>query len=596
MIDWIKSAILNKKIAIAALLIAVGIVYSNSLISGFVLDDRDTVINKSAFFSHPENTFSAFAQRDTTNNEATPYYRPLNTLTYMLDHYLWGLNPLWYHLEDVLLHALVVVFFYLLVARVFEDELMAFFSALLFAVYPVCAEAVNFISARNTLLCALFLMASLLALSRKGAKWTALSFAAYFLALLSKEPAVVEPFFLLTFTLFARDEKRFRVGWKTFAGFFVITAVYFLIRQAVLGVFASNQSLEFSVERLKFMSAVLFENFHMMLWPFSLNAYYSMLDVFFTPLRAVIAVSGLAALLYLSIGRGTSGPVRAGAQWIVWGLLPVSNIVMIPSAPVAERYQYTILFGFVLILGYAIAALYRRRALPAMLLLALLVIILGARTFQRNFDWRGNLSIYRSMVRSDPGNPTAHYYLARSLYDAGRFDESAGQFQAALARQPDYPEASDGLGLAYMKTGDLEGAVREFRAAVSFDSDFYTARIHLGVALAGLDRLEDAAREFRGAVELNPQRSDAHLNLAITRLRQGLTEEASREFVKVLALDPGNVTAHNDLGVIYFRQGRYADARREFETVLSIDPGNAIAARDLPLVNPAGGSPTPGGN
>ena len=587
---------LNKKTAIAVLLVAVGIVYSNSLFSGFVLDDQDTVISKSAFFSHPENALLAFAQRDTTNNAETPYYRPLNTLTYMLDHYLWGLNPFWYHLENVLLHALVVLLFYLLVARVWGEGYMAFFSALLFAVYPVCAEAVNFISARNTLLCALFLLVALMSLLKGGAKWTALSFAAYFLALLSKEPAVVLPFFLLSFTLIQKGRRPPYGGWRIFAGFIAITLVYFFIRQRVLGVFVSNQRLEFSLERLKFMSAVLYENIRLMVFPFRLNANYSMLNVFYTPWRAAIAVSGLAALLGLSLWPGTKAPVRAGAQWILWGLLPVSNIVIIPSAPVAERYHYTILPGFVLIAGYAIAALHRKKAPAAVAVIALLALALGARTFERNFLWRDNLTLYQSMVRSDPGNPSARYYLARSLYGANRFDEAARQFQAAIARQPDYPEARDGLGLVYMKKGDIEGAMREFRNAISFEPDFYSAHMHLGVALAGLGRLEDAAGEFRKSVGLNPQRFDAHLDLAITCLRQGLTEEASREFEQVLALDPENVTAHNDLGVIYFKQGRYADSRREFEATLAIDPGNAIAARDLPLVRAAGGNSVPRGN
>ncbi len=572
----------NKQIT-AILFTLAFLIYANALFAGFVLDDQDLIIKKSTFFSHPDNVLAIFTIPDATFNAATPYYRPLNTLSYMLDHYLWGLHPFGYHLENILIHALVAVLLYLLLVEVFNDWRLAFFAAVLFAVYPVNAEAVDAVFNRNTLFCALFSLASLLLLAKGGTKWTALSFLAYFFALLSKEPAAVVPFFLLTFAI-TSGGRAFRARWKALAGFFAILILYFFIRQHVLGVFVANESVPFSIARLKFMSAVIFENFRLMLFPFKLDANYSLLKIFYTPSKAAAATAGLASLVFFSIYKKTPAPVRAGSQWILWGLLPVSNIVMIPSAPVAERYLYTILPGFVLILAYALSALYRRKARATVAAGMLLTVAMGSRTFDRNFVWRDNMSLYRSVIRSDPGNPEYYYYLALSLYNAGRLDESRKMFESALKRQPDYPEALTYLGLICMKKGDLEGAKRQFQSAVSLQPDYAAAHAQLGVVYAEQNLFEQAEHEFGETVRLDPGSAGAHLDLAITLLRLGLYKKAQAEFINVLSLAPDNITAHNDLGAIYARQGRLESARREFRAVLTLDPGNSLAARDLSAI------------
>ncbi len=292
------------------LILAVGIVYANSLFSGFVWDDNWLIIWKQAFFSHPGNAIKILITSDGPLGGKLPYYRPFNTLTYMLDHFLWGLHPFWYHLENIMLHGIVVALFYFLLLGVFEDGRLAFFSALLFAVYPVNADAVDFISSRNTLFCAAFSMASLLFLIKGGVKWTILSLFAYFLALLSKEPAVGLPFFLLSFRLATKEEK-FKTKWNAIAGFFIVTALYFVIRHFILGAFTSKTGVEFSIERLKFMAAVLFEHFRLMIFPFRLNAYYTDEVISFSLIKACAVIFGLYAFFYLSLSRKSPAPMRA---------------------------------------------------------------------------------------------------------------------------------------------------------------------------------------------------------------------------------------------------------------------------------------------
>ena len=501
---------INKWFLPLLLFLAVGAAYANSLSSGFVWDDSPLIIGKQDFFSHPGNALALLASPDAAlgARKAPPYYRPLDTLSYMLDHYLWGLHPFWYHAENVLLHALVVLLFYLLLMEVFKGRRLAFIASVLFAVYPVNAEAVDAIFNRNVILCAFFSLVCLICIKKGGLKWTVLSFLAYFLALLSKEPAVVLPFFLLSFSLTSR-EKRFKASWKALAGFFGITAVYFVIRRLVLGAFIAKHGMGFSLSRLELISSVYYEHFRLFVFPFKLNALYTPAAVSFSAFKAAAAIAGVLLLLYLSLGKKTPGPVRAGAQWIFWGLLPVSNIVKIPSAPVAERFQYTIIFGFVLILAYLLAGLQKKKTLTGAAAVSVLVLALGARTVKRNLIWRDDVSLYASMIRSDPSDATAYY----------------------------------NLGNVYGKSGGLGDAVLEFRTALAMDPGYVKARLNLGVAYAKEGLLPDAVRQFMRAAAMCPSMPEAHLYLGVAYAKEGLPGLAERQFQTVLKLDPGNVQA-----------------------------------------------------
>lgn len=511
----------NKKI-LALLVLVVCIVYANSLSSGFVWDDKPLIVQKQLLFSHPSNAARILILSDAPLELKTPYYRPLNTLTYMLDHYLWGLHPFWYHLENVLLHVLVVIVFYLLLMEVFGDGKLAFIAAALFAVYPVNAEAVDFISARNTLLCALFSMASFLFLA-KGKK--VLPLLAYFLALLSEEPAVVLPFFLLSMELtggLPSGEKGPKIKKAVLAGFFGVTAVYFIIRHLVLGTFIARHGIMFSQRRLKLITAVYFEHFRLMLYPFILNADYTMKQISFSYFKSIAAACGVFLLLYLSLRKKTPAPVRAGAQWIFWGLLPVSNIVKIPSAPVAERFQYMIVFGFVLIAGYFLSGLQKRKALAGYAVFFVLVLALGFRTFERNFIWKDDVSLYSSMIRSDPENSMAHY----------------------------------DLGNVYERHAELENAVREFRTALAIDPYNINSLVDIGVAFAEEGRLDDAIGEFKTALDLDPGNIMAMSDIGMAYEKEGLFKEAAAEFQNVLRLAPGDTMAIGCLDKIKNRTGK----------------------------------------
>ena len=76
-------------------------------------------------------------------------YPPLTVFTHCLDYFFWGLNPVGYHVTDLLLYALIVAAFYLLAGRIAGDARAAFAAAALFAVHPLHVESVAWLSSRK---------------------------------------------------------------------------------------------------------------------------------------------------------------------------------------------------------------------------------------------------------------------------------------------------------------------------------------------------------------------------------------------------------------------------------------------------------------
>jgi hypothetical protein len=115
--------------------------------NGFVWDDEPIVVE-----SPVTRNVSRLGEALLTPDEVKPYYRPLNRASYLLDHRLAGLDPRWFHLVNVLVHAASALALYAVGRRLFARCGPALLAALLLAVHPIHVEAVAFVSARNDLL------------------------------------------------------------------------------------------------------------------------------------------------------------------------------------------------------------------------------------------------------------------------------------------------------------------------------------------------------------------------------------------------------------------------------------------------------------
>ncbi len=140
--------------------------------------------------------------------ENVKYYRPITTLSYSLDYFIWKLNPFGYHLTDQLLHVLVsVLVFFLIRFLTNGKQVIAWLGAIIFTTHPILVESVSATSRRHDIIAALFLLLSLLLFLRylstvsHKRNFLLLSVFFYTLALGAKEIAIILPFLIFTYLM-----------------------------------------------------------------------------------------------------------------------------------------------------------------------------------------------------------------------------------------------------------------------------------------------------------------------------------------------------------------------------------------------------------
>ena len=174
------------------------------------MDDYGLIVENFKFTGDIRNIFQAFTQDAFGGKGAI--YRPLLTVSFMLDAVWSGVRPWGYHLTNILLHlACCLLLFKLLKTFLSRAGIAALFT-LIFAVHPALNQAVAWIPGRNDSLLALFVLASALAFVRyvenRNWQWLGAYLTLSLAALLTKESAVLLPLVFLPVYGFILNRKR----------------------------------------------------------------------------------------------------------------------------------------------------------------------------------------------------------------------------------------------------------------------------------------------------------------------------------------------------------------------------------------------------
>lgn len=604
---------------ILIMLIAAG-VYANTLFNGFVYDDESQVlenpwIRDARFIPYmfTSSVWSFLEPKMGTSN----YYRPMMHLIYLFNYRIFGLKPWGFHLVNIILHVLVSVMVFLMAkallrqagqaapshaarSSVMTSILPAFVVALLFATHPIHTEAVSWIASVPELSYTLFFILSFYSYvkSAEGAKGMyALSVAAFGIATLCKEPALMLPFVLMAYDFVLRRLPASFSGTpgssavfiiKRYIPYFLISGVYIGVRTSALKGFSpANVNLKLTAyEYVINIFPVFAGHLKGLLLPVNLNAYHVL-----HPISSLLALKGIVSIIVISclvlLGFWGSKKDRLflfSLLMIAVPLLPSLYIPAIGVAALAERYLYLPSFGFVLLFGLAIA---RMRTRPHLILAILFVAALTAAysvgVIGRNAIWRDDIMLFADTTKKSPDGMEPHLGLAYAYTKLDHMDDAIKELKVAVELEPDSIEAHANLGAAYARKNLLEEAVAELKAALTLNPNI--ARVHgeLGGVYVMQNKLKEAVAELKTALNLNPNIVRAHSDLGTAYAMQNKPDEAIAEFKAALNLDPSFAIAHCNLGLAYMNERRPQDAIAEYKTAVSLKPDYDEAHYNLGL-------------
>lgn len=164
--------------------------------------------------------------------------RPIIALSYMWDSSIWRINPLGYHITNVLFHALNSISVFLIARLLLRTPMAASLVAgLLFAIHPAHVEAVSWIAGRTDLISTFFYLNCFLAFglyrSRCKLRYYVFSLIMFILGLFSKEMVISLPLMLIAYDSLRKDFKHVRVWTRELlphAGYMAVLALYLILR------------------------------------------------------------------------------------------------------------------------------------------------------------------------------------------------------------------------------------------------------------------------------------------------------------------------------------------------------------------------------
>jgi hypothetical protein len=121
------------------------------------------------------------------------------------------------------------------------------------------------------------------------------------------------------------------------------------------------------------------------------------------------------------------------------------------------------------------------------------------------------------------------FYRARSLEDE---DIAAAEtaYREALARAPEYTDASLNLGGILVDTERFDDAIAVYRDALRYRPNDSVLLFNIGVALEDSGRFGEALRSYELCIEHAPDFADAHFNAARIHEELGDATKAIRHF------------------------------------------------------------------
>lgn len=591
------------------------VVYLNSTGGEFIYDDLRQIV-RNPLIQDNSSIFTAltsdvWAFKGGGDIAASNYWRPTFTAWHILNYRLFGGEPFGWHVTNILLHIGVCLMAFGVLRRWNVSEKIAFAIILVFAVHPVHAESVAWISGSPDLLFSLAFLASLWFAQNyaenSATRDLALAAVLYAVALGAKEIGIIAlPIFYLivrpqrdegTAAETAAESGKSNVFMAVIAG---VAVCYFLLRMAVLGsVSRPVPGAAGFFESVLTAPAIFVFYLRQIVFPTTLSINYPLTAVndiaslgFLVPL--IISLIVFAAIVYAAIKDRV---VLIGALLFLLLLAPTMYAgSFTPEQIVHDRYLYLPLLGALMIVFITAAKFLSERSI--MIAGAIVAAVFGFQTVIYNQTFANDVTLWANASAVD-GSAFSLSQYGSALYSADRFENALDAYSTSIDADTDGVLSHLGRGQTYLKLKKYSEAEADLKFVIAQPPDtmeayqLYLAYEALGVAYSEQKRFPEAVTNFEGSIARLPMYKAAlTVKLAIILYQSGQKQRAFTELVNVQDAArsetlPGSKSVFLRLGMLYAEAGRKDQARSSLQEFLSLTANSAdktiTAERELAM-------------
>lgn len=581
-----RSALLLALIAIVA--------HVTCLSAGWIWDD-DSYVTANSILSSPRGYVDVFIPGN------TPQYYPLVFAGFWIEHAIVGVEPVTYHLINLILHAVNTALLFVVLTQLKVRN--GFWIAAIFAAHPMGVESVAWVTERKNVQSMMFALASFSLYLRhldapRGrviGTWCA-SFLLFLCALLSKTTAIFVPPCLVLALLWMKTPLQMRVvaGIVPFFAAGIAAGLFTAhIEQSIVGATGSEFALT-HLERLQLAGRTAAFYIRQFAIPYE--------QIFIYP-RFAINVSrvvdwlpflgGLAVLAWgircWSKGRG---PLLV-TLWYGAALFPALGFFDVwpfRYSFVADHFAYAAMPVLALLIvtfvARCTAGLTERNRLVSF---TLLIAVSVALSWRATAKYDNEETLWLDTAQRNPDAWIAHNNLAsielrKAGESIGRSDSSSMRVHAmnALERarragelKPDEASNAANRSEALRLLGDLDAALLEIDQAIALQPNYGEFRWSRARILELLGRIDEARAELEACLQVATGARDeipARRDLMRLALARNDAQEALQQCRALIKRDPRNADLIANLGTILANTGDVEQGRRELRRALQLRP------------------------
>ena len=419
--------------------------------------------------------------------------RPLRELTFLLDYTLWGMNPVGWHLQNIIWHSLAAFLLFLLLRNLGGGRCLSWLTTVIFLFHPLCVEVVASISHRKDSLAIVFCLLSFLCFQKASIKstklwlWRVASFSFFVIALYAKQTAIgLIPVLLVYEWQFLPVKKRFLfrfpravLGILTLAGVFFL--VWFFFFDGILDYRKAAESLLVKLEYYQDAELATYFRTLIKAWVFMAVRVFFPHDlaveyIFSAPQQWLDpwVLSGVFLGVCCLVGgwllrRSPLGML--GFAWIFCFAGATSNLWPL-AYWAADRYLYAPLIGFALLFSLAL----ERWVLSARLKVALTFFVptsLFIVAWLQVPVWQSDETVHLHALKVSPNSSYIMNELGK-YYEKNSADHLALNYYRRATKANEFNAAAHyNLGQMLERSGAIRDALNHYRMFLNHSSKVY---------------------------------------------------------------------------------------------------------------------------
>jgi hypothetical protein len=531
----------------------------------FLIVESFPYINKLSHIGH------AFLEDVSHQGQGGNLYRPLLTISLVLNAQISGITPFGYHVIDIILHCACCSLLFVTLQAIGFKRSLSFLGTLVFCTHPALTQTVAWIPGRNDSLLAIFILLCFISFikfcSTSHMRWYFLNLFFFACAMFTKETSVVFPVLAMLYFYNLKGKEIISITTILFfVGWGIVLFNWHILRTAAMVAPIGN----------KFQAAVLvLSSFPISLyylgkifWPFNLAFAPILEDVHFT--TGILSMIALVLIIFFSERRDWK-KIVFGATWFLVFLIPTFYHYL-GADTLPKFYEHRIYLPFMgilfilLSLSYSNRLGYFKRFLPPIVFLVF--ISLGWLSYTHSFNFKDSLTLSEYDATTSPNEPRRYSDITKMA-----IPDKLEQVIKAIRSRSQFRE-NDRTPISKKELWEIIDTIKIELRSNRNDSELYHA---LAVAYFARGFLLSSEENFYSAIKRNPQNAIIPYNLGILYYSAQPKMKAEKAWQEAVQLNPAMGDAHLNLSYLYYESGHYQTAwdhcQKAMQLGMAVPPG-----------------------